>query len=90
MAETRFLIIIIILSLIVIAIIVFIARFTKRKVLKYFPSAFFSLIAIGCFIKSIYFSRSFEDIAFMLMTIIAVILTVTAIITARTFGFKFK
>lgn len=82
MAQIKLLIVLIIFSLLAIAITVGIARFSKRRVSKYIPSVFFALIAIGCIIKSKWYSQSFEDIAFLLMAIIAMILTLVVSATA--------
>lgn len=86
MAQFRFSMIIIILSLISIAITVGIARYTKRTGFKYIPSIFFALIAIGCFIKSKWFSQGFEDLAYLIMAIMAMILAIVVTITAFIVG----
>lgn len=86
MTNIRFYIIIGIFSLIAIGITYLIARFTKKNSLKFLPSVVFALAAVGCFIKSAFFSQSFQDIAFMLMGILATILSVVSLITAVLVG----
>ncbi len=88
MGNIRFYIIIVVFSLIAIGITYLIARFTKKNSLKFMPSVVFALIAVGCFVKSAYFSQSFQDIAFMLMGILATILFIVSLITAIIVGRK--
>lgn len=81
-AQFRFSMMMIILSLISIAITVGIAKYAKRTGFKYIPSIFFALIAIGCIIKSRWFSQGFEDLAYLIMAIMAIILAFIVTITA--------
>lgn len=69
-------------SLISIMLTILIARFSKRILIKYIPSGIFGLFSIGFLVKSLYFSESFQDIAYMLMAILAFILTIVGLITA--------
>ena len=88
MDNIRFYAILLVFSLIVIGVTFLIARFTGKNSLKFMPAVVFALAAVGCFIKSVYFSQSFQDIAFMLMGIMAVVLFtvsfITAILTGKT------
>ena len=86
MENIRFYIIIAVFSLIAIGITYLIARFTKKNSVKFLPSVVFAVVAVGCFIKSVYFSESFQDIAFMLMGILATILFAVSLITAILLG----
>lgn len=86
MAQLRFSMIMIIFSLISIAITIGIARYTKRTGFKYIPSILFALIAIGCIIKSKWFSQGFEDIAYFIMAVMAMILAIVVTITAFIIG----
>lgn len=86
MAQFKFSMMMIIFSLISIAITIGIARYTKRTGFKYIPSIFFALIAIGCIIKSRWFSQGFEDIAYLIMAIMAIILAFVVTITAFIIG----
>ncbi len=90
MENIRFYIIVVVLSLIAIGITYLIAKFTKKNSLKFLPAVVFALTAVGCFIKSAYFSQSFQDIAFMLMGILATILFLVSLITAVLLGRRKK
>jgi len=86
MDNIRFYAIVVGFSLIAIGITFLIERFTRKNGLKFIPAAIFAVAAVGCFIKSAYFSQSFQDIAFMLMGILATILFVVSFITAVLLG----
>ena len=86
MNNIRFYAIVVIFSLIAIGITFLISRFTKKNSLKFMPAVVFAVAAVGCFIKSAYFSQSFQDLAFMLMGIMATILFVVSLITAILLG----
>jgi hypothetical protein len=73
-------------SIIAIGITFLIAKFTKKNSLKFLPAVVFALAAVGCFIKSAYFSESFQDLAFMLMGIMATVLFALSLITAMLMG----
>ena len=90
MDNIRFYAIIGVFSLMAVGITYLIARFTKKNSVKFLPAVVFLLAAIGSFIKSVYFSESFQDIAFMLMGILATILFVVSLITAILVGRKPK
>ena len=78
------------LSLIAIGITYLIARFTKKNSIKFLPAVVFLVAAVASFIKSVYFSESFQDLAFMLMGILATVLFIVSLITAILLGRKFK
>jgi len=90
MDNMRVYVIIGVFSLMAVGITYLIARFTKKNSVKFLPAVVFLLAAIGSFIKSVYFSESFQDIAFMLMGILATILFVVSLITAILVGRKPK
>jgi len=90
MDNMRVYVIIGVFSLMAVGITYLIARFTKKNSVKFLPAVVFLLAAIGSFIKSVYFSESFQDIAFMLMGILATILFVVSLITAILVGRKNK
>lgn len=90
MTDIKFYLIIGAFSLFAVGITYLIARFTKKNSLKFLPTVVFALMAAGCFIKSAYFSESFQDIAFMLMGILATVLFAVSLITAILLGKKQK
>ena len=86
MDNIRFYAIIGVFSVIAIGITYLIARFTKKNSLKFLPAVVFALAAAASFVKSVYFSESFQDIAFMLMGILATILFAVSLVTALLMG----
>ena len=90
MDNIMFYAIVVIFSLIAIGITFLIDRFTRKNSLKFIPAIVFAAAAVGCFIKSAYFSQSFQDIAFMLMGILATVLFAVSLITAILLGKKTK
>lgn len=83
MAVIRVPIIILVLCVIAITITLLVGKLAKgKRVFKYIPSIISAFGGIGFYIKASFFSRSFEDIGFLLLAIAAGIFTVTSVVTA--------
>ncbi|HEY5582965.1 MAG TPA: hypothetical protein VIK78_00525 [Ruminiclostridium sp.] len=80
---TGFYLLVAVSSLISVLITFFLGRFfEKRAIVKYIPAIIIALAVIGFFIKSRFFSTGFEDLAYIVLALIAGIVFVVSLITA--------
>jgi hypothetical protein len=87
----RLIIFILILSFIFATITYLLHKYFKHKaVVKYIPSVIAAVSGISFFIKSRFFSQGFEDLAYMILTIIAGVVFVVAFIIAIVMEFSVK
>ncbi len=74
-------------SIAAILITFFLARFFRNKaIVKYIPSIIAALAGIGFYIKSAYFSTGFEDLGYLVLTLIACVVFFLSFITAFILG----
>lgn len=65
----------------------FLARhFRRLSIVKYVPSIIAALAGIGFYIKSAYFSTGFEDLGFIVLALISLIVFFMSFITALIMG----
>jgi len=74
-------------GLIAILITYFLARFFKEKLMvKFIPAIISALAGVGFYIKSMVFSTGFEDLGYIILTIIAGIVAFVSLVTALIIG----
>lgn len=61
--------------------------YAKKRIIKYIPSALTGIGAISCVIKAFYFSRYFEGIGFILLSIALAIAFGASILSALVIEF---
>lgn len=83
MIPSGFYLLIAIPSIIFVAITYFLGRFCRHlAIIKYIPSIVALLIGIGFYIKARFYATGFEDLAFIILALVAGIVFVLSLITA--------
>ena len=83
MEISRVPVIIFIICLIAAGITYLLGRFAKgRRVYKYIPFVISIIAGSGLYIKSAFFSRSFEDIGYLILAMAAGIFAIASVVTA--------
>jgi len=89
MNNIRLFIIIGIISLIFIIIVLLLSKFFKSKrIVKYMPAIVSIFLSIAFFIKSRYFSTGFEDLAYIVLSVIFVVVSIVSLLTATIVDYK--
>lgn len=84
MANARLFLIVAICGIIFASITYLSARYFKSKIIKYIPCAFAASVSVFFLVRALYFSKGngFEDIAFIIMALIAFGVFIVSLITA--------
>jgi len=90
MIVNKFLVLIAVIILISAGITFLLGWFIKNRFVKYIPAILTGIAGIAFFTKSYFFSRSFEDIGYLIFAMIAAVAFAASIITAVVMEFVHK
>ncbi len=64
--------------------------FRKKRFIKYIPSILILILGVSFLVKSVYFSNGFEDIGYMVLSLMSVGVFIISTLTALLIEFVFR
>ncbi|TCT14929.1 hypothetical protein EDC18_10479 [Natranaerovirga pectinivora] len=84
------LLLILFFAILFVILTLYLSKISTKSEIKYIPSVIAALLGVGFFIKAVFFSQTWEDIAFLIFAFIAVVVFFITLITALFIGYKNK